>query len=250
VAHGGTEPGWFDAIADHLGPAYWAPDTGRVMAFTKGTEQEVAFLVDALDLAPGQRVLDVGCGPGRHALALARRGVEVIGVDRSDTFVRLARAAAADEGLPARFELVDVRELAAVGEFDAAICLCQGGFGLLGGRAEVDVFGRMVRAVRSGGGLAVSAFHAAFALRFLEPGETFDPASGVLHERATVRDGHAEEQVFDLWTTCFTARELELLAALHGVEVSGVHGVTPGAYRVAPPDLESPELLLVGRRRA
>ena len=36
--------------------------------------QEVDFLVDALGLGPGQRVLDVGCGPGRHAHALARRG--------------------------------------------------------------------------------------------------------------------------------------------------------------------------------
>ncbi len=53
----------------------------------------------------------------------------------------------------------------------------------------------------------------------------------------------------DLWTTCFTARELELLAALADVEIRGVYGVTPGRYRAAPPDLDQPELLLVGHRR-
>src|SRR5262249_36568691 len=110
---------WFNAIARHLGRAYWAPDTGRVMAFTKGTEQEIGFLVDALELAPGRRVLDVGCGPGRHALALSRRGIDVVGVDLSEDFVGLARDAAEAEGLSARFEVGDVRELAHEGDFDA-----------------------------------------------------------------------------------------------------------------------------------
>ena len=62
-----------------------------MQAFTTGTEQEVDFLVDALGLEPGMRVLDAGCGPGRHALALARRGIEVVGVDLSPDFVALAR---------------------------------------------------------------------------------------------------------------------------------------------------------------
>src|SRR5215218_1037002 len=108
---------WFNEIARFLGKAYWAPDTGRVMAFTKGTEQEVAFLVDALGLHEGERVLDVGCGPGRHALALARRGIDVVGVDLSEDFVALAREAAKGEGPEARFEVGDVRDLAYDAEF-------------------------------------------------------------------------------------------------------------------------------------
>jgi SAM-dependent methyltransferase len=236
--------GWFNPLAEFLGAAYLRN------AFTKGTEQEVEYLVGALELVPGQRVLDVGCGPGRHALALARRGFAVLGVDLSRDFVELAREAAVAESLPARFEELDVRALAYSGEFDAAICLCQGGFGLLGGTDEVDVFGRIVAAVRPGGGLALSAFHTAFAVRHLEDGESFDPATGVLHEVASVRNAAGEERPFDLWTTCFTARELTLLAERHGVDVRTVAGVTPGRYRSAPPTLDDPELLLVGRRRA
>ncbi|MBM3658494.1 MAG: class I SAM-dependent methyltransferase [Actinobacteria bacterium] len=238
----GPAGAWFNPLAEFLGPAYLRN------AFTKGTEQEVDFLTESLGLAAGTRVLDVGCGPGRHALALARRGIEVHGVDLSPDFVALATAAAAAEGLPARFDVLDVRDLAADGEFDAVICLCQGGFGLLGGRDEVGVFGRIAAAVRPGGGLAVSAFHAPFAVRHLETGESFDPGTGVLHEVATLRNEAGEEQPFDLWTTCFTTRELALLATVHGVEVVAIRGVAPGRYGATPPTLDDPELLLVGRR--
>jgi SAM-dependent methyltransferase len=233
---------WFDAVADYLGPAYLRN------AFTKGTEQEVDFLVDALGLEPGMRLLDVGCGPGRHALALSRRGCDVVGLDHSPEFVRLAREAAAAEGLAVVFEEVDVRELDRPEEFDATICLCQGGFGLLGGRDENDVFGRIAATVRPGGALALSAFSAAFAVRHLEAGEEFDPATGVLHEVATVRNAAGVDAPFDLWTTCFTARELELLARAAGLSDIAVHGVTPGAYRAQPPMLAHHELLLCARR--
>ena len=239
---------WFNELASFLRGAYWRPDTGRVQAFTRGTQQEIDFLWGQLDLAPGKRVLDVGCGPGRHALELARRGVAVVGVDASDDFVELARDAAERGGLDARFEVLDVRDLSYDREFDAALCLCQGGFGLLGGRDEVDVFGRIVDAVKPDGSLAISAFHAPFAIRFLEEGETFDVTTGVLHERTTLRNEAGEERDFDLWTTCFTTRELELLAEVADVAVTGIYGVAPGRYRVAIPDLEDPELLLIGRR--
>ncbi|MBV9042912.1 MAG: class I SAM-dependent methyltransferase, partial [Acidimicrobiia bacterium] len=77
-------PHWFEALADYVGPAYLR------YSFTKGTEQEASFLIDALALESGQRVLDVGCGPGRHSHALARHGCRVVGADISEPFVRLA----------------------------------------------------------------------------------------------------------------------------------------------------------------
>lgn len=246
---------WFEPVARHLGPAYWAPGTGRVMAFTRGTGQEVDFLWEALELVPGARVLDVGCGPGRHALELARRGAEVVGIDVSEEFVELASAAAAREGLGCAFARLDARRLDSVEEFDAAISLCQGGFGLPGDPDRSDdaddtaVFDRLVAALRPGGRLALSAFAAYFAVRSLDEHESFDAASGVHHEVTGVPSPEGVEARFDLWTSCWTPRELRLLASRAGLSDVAVHGVAPGRYGRRRPALTLPELLLLARRR-
>lgn len=236
---------WFNELAAFMGPAYLRN------AFTYGTEQEVEFLVAELGLRPGDRVLDAGCGPGRHSLALARRGMDVVGVDLSPEFVALARAAADAAGTAnVRFEVGDVRALAYDGEFDAVVCLCQGGFGLLGGGPDEDaVMARFAAALRPGGRLALSAFNAYFVVRHPEPGETFDPATGVHHERARLRDADGTERDFDAWTTCYTPRELRLLARGAGLVVDGVFGVTPGRYERTAPALDLHEHLLVAHRR-
>jgi SAM-dependent methyltransferase len=243
---------WFESVADHLGGAYLR------YSFTKGTEQEVGFLVEHLGLSPGDRVLDVGCGPGRHAHALARRGIDVVGVDISQRFVDLANDAAPPG---ARFERMDARALAFDGDFDAAISLCQGAFGLVGGgpgaqrgaaAGLVDPDGvileGMARALRHGGRLAVSAFSAYFQVRFLEDTDTFDAGAGVNHELTVVRDEAGAEATVDLWTSCFTPRELRLLAARAGLTVRALWSVTPGDYAERPADLEHPELLLLAQR--
>jgi SAM-dependent methyltransferase len=236
---------WFEDLADHLGSAYLR------YSFTKGTEQEVEFLAGVLGLGPGARVLDVGCGPGRHAHALARRGIEVVGVDISERFVELARAGAPPG---ATFLRADARSLAFDAAFDAVISVCQGAFGLSdgppGGPLDPDgaVLAGMTRALRPGGHLALTAFSSYFQVTFLEAGETFDAARGVNHERTVVRNEAGEGVEADLWTACFTPRELRLMAAAAGLEVLDIWSVSPGDYARRPPDIEHPEFLMVAIR--
>ena len=238
---------WFEGVADHLGDAYLR------YSFTYGTVSEVDTLVDVLDLVPGDRVLDVGCGPGRHSHELARRGYEVVGLDTSETFVALARR---DAPRGATFVHGDARTMSFDSEFDAAISLCQGAFGLAGGpgsdTAVLDpdsaVLDRIVAAVRPDGGVALSAFSAYFQIRFLGEDDDFDVGAGVNRENTVLRDTNGVELASELWTSCFTPRELRLLADQAGLVVDEIRSVTPGDYAQRRPDLDHPEFLVVGRR--
>lgn len=230
---------WFEPIADHLGSAYLR------YSFTKGTRQEVDHLVDALGLVPGQRVLDVGCGPGRHAHELARRGMRVHGIDISQRFVDLAT-----DGAPpgATFERLDARALAFDADFDVVVCLCQGAFGLMTANGDDEtVLAGMARALRPGGRLALSAFNAYFAVKYFESA-VFDADSGVNHEHTEVRDEQGAVATVDLWTGCYTPRELRLLLRGAGLRCDRIASVEPGAYGDAAPTVESAEFLVLATR--
>jgi SAM-dependent methyltransferase len=231
---------WFEELADHMGSAYLR------YSFTRGTVQEIDHIVDALRLEPGARVLDVGCGPGRHAHELARRGIAVHGVDISERFVEIARNDAPDG---ATFERLDARSLRFDGEFDAVICLCQGAFGLMtaSGDDEVVIEG-MVRSLRPGGRLALSAFSSYFVVKYHDEA-AFDADAGISHERTEIRSELGEPKSVDLWTGCYTPRELRLLLGAKGLDVSSISSVEPGAYGREAPTVESPEFLVIATRR-
>jgi SAM-dependent methyltransferase len=230
---------WFEPIAEHLGAAYLR------YSFTKGTAQEVEFLCEVLDLRAGRRVLDVGCGPGRHAHALGARGLEVVGIDISQRFVELARAGA-PPGVT--FRRLDARRLDYDADFDAAISLCQGGFGLVGPGADAEILHGIRRALRPGGHVVLSAFSSFFQVRHLDDGVDFDADTGTAHEHTTVKDEAGVDAPAELWTTCYTPRELRLLLASAGLEPLHVWSVEPGRYGRNAPTTDSVEFLVVGRR--
>ncbi len=192
------------------------------------------------------RVLDVGCGPGRHARALAERGIEVHGIDVSRRFVDIANDRA-PEG--ASFERLDARQMVFEAEFDAVICLCQGAFGLMtaDGHDETVIAG-IARALRPGGRLALSAFSSYFVMKHWD-GADFDADSGVNHERTEIRNEAGEAIEASLWTGCYTPRELRLLCVAHGLVVDSINSVEPGAYAIASPTADSAEFLLLAHRR-
>ena len=230
---------YYGPIGDFQGTAY------ERNAFARGTAQEVEFLVTALDLVPGTRVLDVGCGTARHARALAERGLEPVGVDVSHGLLAAGHAL----GGPVRLAQADARALPLHdASADAVLCLCQGGFGITPGGDEA-VLAEIARVLRPGGRLALTAFSAWFAARFAAPEDAIDVARGLVYTRAEVRGRDEARAEYDLWTTCYTPGHLQGLLDRTGLELEEVSGVEPGQYRHHAPTITDPELLLLARKR-
>ena len=117
---------------------------------------------------------------------------------------------------------------------------------------RVDEDGRALRemthAVKPGGRVVVSAFSSYFQVRHLDDPAQFDAERGVQHEHTEVRDEAGQAAPAELWTTCFTPRELRLLMAAAGAEVDALWSVEPGRYGRRSPDVDLAEFLVIGRK--
>ena len=87
----------------------------------KRTEAEVTFLKAVIP--PKTRVLDVGCGYGRHTIALAKSGFDVVGIDSSEHMISEARKNASEAGCSPTFILQDALTMSFHNEFGATVSM-------------------------------------------------------------------------------------------------------------------------------
>lgn len=86
-------------------------------------EDEAMAIIEYVDLQPGSSVLDLPCGTGRHALAFARRDMEVTAVDRTSLYVDEVRVRADEAGLDLQTHVSDMRQFKSPSSFDLALNL-------------------------------------------------------------------------------------------------------------------------------
>jgi 2-polyprenyl-3-methyl-5-hydroxy-6-metoxy-1,4-benzoquinol methylase len=116
---------WYEELFENYGKTY------DKESFTHGTIGECDFIEQELNFIKSLKILDVGCGTGRHSIELSQRGYSVTGIDLSDSQLARARKKSAKENLKIDFQKHDARDLPFNKEFDAAIMLCEGGFPLM-----------------------------------------------------------------------------------------------------------------------
>ncbi len=116
---------WYESLFENYGQKY---DNEN---FTQGTVGECDFIEKEIHYDKSLKILDVGCGTGRHAIELSHRGYIVTGIDLSETQLARARQKAESYNLKIDFQKQDARNLPFHHEFDVAIMLCEGGFPLM-----------------------------------------------------------------------------------------------------------------------
>lgn len=161
--------------------------------FVHGTVGECDFIEEEVSHDKKKRIIDIGCGTGRHSIELTKRGYQVTGVDLSQSQLARAREKAEDAGLTIDFQQNDARKLSFENEFDLAIMLCEGGFPLM----ETDemnfaILKNATTALKDNGKLIFTTLNGLFPL--------FHSVSDFY--KSVANEGNAEYQncTFDLMT--------------------------------------------------
>lgn len=129
------------------------------------TKQDVAFLAKVLQEKKGGRILDIGCGTGRHTIGLAGEGFDVLGVDIGPALIEAAkRRTPNDLAGRARFEVGDMRDLKYREEFEAAI-LMDASFGFFDDHENYEVLKQVARALAPGGLFFLEVFNVPALMR-------------------------------------------------------------------------------------
>jgi len=116
---------WYEELFENYGMKY------DNEVFTQGTIGECDFIEKEINYNKTARILDIGCGTGRHSIELSKREYTITGVDLSESLLKRARAKASEQNLQIVFQKHDARELPFLHEFDLAIMLCEGAFPLM-----------------------------------------------------------------------------------------------------------------------
>jgi 2-polyprenyl-3-methyl-5-hydroxy-6-metoxy-1,4-benzoquinol methylase len=148
---------WYESLFENYGLKY------DNEIFTQGTTGECDFIEAEIEYNKELKILDIGCGTGRHSIELTKRGYKITGVDLSDTQLERAKKKALKENLQIDFQKKDARDLPFTHEFDLAIMICEGAFPLM----ETDemnfkILQSAAKSLKSGGKLIFTTLNGLF----------------------------------------------------------------------------------------
>lgn len=150
---------WYEALFENYSKKY------DKECFVQGTVGECDFVEQEINRDKSLKIIDIGCGTGRHTIELSKRGYNVIGVDLSENQIKRAREKALEAGLTIDFQIQDARKLSFDGEFGLAIMLCEGGFSLMEtDEMNFEILKNATKALKSKGKLIFTTLNGLFPL--------------------------------------------------------------------------------------
>ncbi len=225
---------WYETIFDERYPDLFGP-------LEQDPEEEVSQIAGLLSLPPGASLMDLGCGRGRHAIPLSRRGYRVTGVDLSEKMLGLARERASREGAYVDWVREDMRTFVRPGAFDACLSLFTS-FGYFGDEDNQGVLVNVARSLKENGVFLLDLRNARKGLSGENVERAITVPSGSLSlrvrfDRATRRvraehtlsrsDGIRISSAFDV--RIYSEEELTGMLCHAGMRVTAVHGSLDGA---------------------
>ena len=116
---------WYESLFENYAQKY------DKECFVQGTLGECDFIEKEINRDKSLKIIDIGCGTGRHSIEMVKRGYQITGIDLSESQLKRAMEKAKEQGVEIDFQKHDARNLPFKGEFDLAIMLCEGGFSLM-----------------------------------------------------------------------------------------------------------------------
>ena len=150
---------WYEALFENYARKY------DNEPFVQGTLGECDFIEQEIRKDRSLKIIDIGCGTGRHTIELTKRGYNVTGVDLSEDQIKRAREKAQEAGVTIDFQTQDARNLTFENEFDLAIMLCEGGFSLMEtDEMNFEILRNAAKALKIKGKLIFTALNGLFPL--------------------------------------------------------------------------------------
>ena len=116
---------WYEELFENYGLKY------DKESFTQGTLGECDFIEKEIEYNKNIKILDIGCGTGRHSIELSQRGYDIVGIDLSESLLQRAKEKANKQNLHIVFQKQDARKLPFFNQFELVIMLCEGAFPLM-----------------------------------------------------------------------------------------------------------------------
>ena len=162
-------------------------------SFTSGTMGECDFIESEIHFNCQLRILDIGCGTGRHSIELTKRGYQITGIDLSESLLSRAREKGSEQNLTIDFQQHDARDLPFSNEFDLAIMLCEGAFPLMEtDEMNFQILKNAAKALKDKGKLIFTTLNGLFPL--------FHSVKEFLDQAAKEGNATCENITFDLMT--------------------------------------------------